>query len=334
MRQLLQVELTRLRWRRAVFWLLVATIVLPIVIAVTTVLNHSLPDPQQYERAVAQAEKEAARPRHQREIERCIDEPGNYGVVAGDDVEAACRESLKPRPEWFYDSYNTLDLANERRFGSGTGAAVVVALLLILVGTTFVGHDWNTGSMSNQLLFENRRLRIWAAKAVAVTAVGLVVGMVATTLFWLVLALPFATSDSTIPDGVLLDCLQQGWRAGAIGALGSLGGYALTMLTRSTVASLGILFGITVAGTIFFNTVTDDRGWLDPTLNASAVVQNGVTYSVDIPDYCYSGLEVPNGDECRSERSRSLSQGVTYLTILTLVGGAASAASYRRRDVP
>ena len=29
--------------------------------------------------------------------------------------------------------------------------------MMLLVGTTFAGHDWNTGSMSNQLLFEPRR---------------------------------------------------------------------------------------------------------------------------------------------------------------------------------
>ena len=52
-----------------------------------------------------------------------------------------------------------------RTSAKGSGLAVVVShLLLVLVGTTFVGHDWNSGSMSNQLLFEPRRLRVWAAK--------------------------------------------------------------------------------------------------------------------------------------------------------------------------
>ena len=39
---------------------------------------------------------------------------------------------------------------------------------MLLLGTTFAGHDWNTGSMSNQLLFEPRRERVWLAKALAV----------------------------------------------------------------------------------------------------------------------------------------------------------------------
>ena len=42
---------------------------------------------------------------------------------------------------------------------------ILLAILMMLAGTTFAGHDWASGSVSNQLLFEPRRPRVWAAKA-------------------------------------------------------------------------------------------------------------------------------------------------------------------------
>ena len=68
--------------------------------------------------------------------------------------------------------------SDEREQGSGLAVVVVVSLLLVLAGTTFAGHDWNSGSMSNQLLFEPRRARVWVAKG------GVVLGVAFTALPW------------------------------------------------------------------------------------------------------------------------------------------------------
>jgi len=58
---------------------------------------------------------------------------------------------------------------------------------LLLAGTTFAGHDWSTGSIVNQLIFEPRRRRMWLAKAVVVFLAGLIVALVALLAFWTVL---------------------------------------------------------------------------------------------------------------------------------------------------
>ena len=68
-----------------------------------------------------------------------------------------------PQADWFgtrQPSASTTSAA-----GSGLVVATILAMLLLLLGATFAGHDWNSGSMSNQLLFEPRRGRVWAAKA-------------------------------------------------------------------------------------------------------------------------------------------------------------------------
>ncbi len=193
----------------------------------------------------------------------------------------ACEEAN--RPEHFAYS-NKLDLVQERDEGSGFGVAVVVGLLALLVGTTFVGHDWNTGSMGNQLLFVPRRVQVWVAKAIAATVACFAAALVGVTAFWLVLATRFWTSGADIPPGALLDGMQQGWRGAGMAAAAGLAGYAITMLSRSTVFTLGLLFGVSVAGGVVIGLFVDDPGWVDPTVNIGAVVNDGTTYYVDVPE--------------------------------------------------
>ena len=97
--------------------------------------------------------------------QRCADKPRRYGLPrsAG---EQQCENQIV---RW-NTGRQELTLRAERIGGAGMGVVAVLTALLLLVGTTFVGHDWNSGSMSNQLLFEARRGRVWAAKAVAVGA--------------------------------------------------------------------------------------------------------------------------------------------------------------------
>lgn len=322
MRRLVAVELTRLRWRRAVVFLLAAMVVLPIVIAVVTVLQKAAPGGD----VMAEAERMA-----QEQVENCLNDPEAYfgEVPPGEDPKALCEESNQP--EYFvYD--DRLDLAAENE-GSGFGAAVVVGLLAILLGTTFVGHDWNTGSMGNQLLFVPRRLHVWLAKAVAVAIGCFAAAAVGTSTFWMILAARYWTSGEPLPTGALLDGLQQGWRGAAAAAAAGVAGYAITMLSRSTVFTLGLLFGVSVAGGIVIGLFVDDPGWVDPTVNIDAVISDGTTYYVDIPESCYNGGDFDT-PECRSDRHRGLGEGLIYLGALGAVIVTGSTLSFRRRDVP
>lgn len=323
--RLLRVELTRLLWRRAAILLFIATLVVPLVMAIIVTTDMTAPQGD----AQAQAEK-----RSDREIAKCIARPGRYGADKDGDVEAQCAQFNQP--EYFYD-YSILDLDNERENGSGQGMVAVLGVLMFLMGTTFVGHDWNTGSMSNQLLFQPRRWRVWGAKALAIGSSGLVVSALGASAFWIVLWLHYTSEGVSPASGVLLDCFQQGWRGAGVAAAAGIGGYALTMLSRSTVFTLGVLFGVAVAGGILIAAAVDDPGPWDPTINASAVVKDGTTYYVDVPNRCfdnYNGGSFSQSPECDEERERSLGQGVTYLAVLLGGISLASAASFRRRDVP
>jgi hypothetical protein len=333
MMRLAKVEITRLLWRRAVLVLLAASIVIPVVIGVATVWNTRPPSAEEKARIEALVAEERARPSVERDLEACLEQPSNWGINPDtDDVPARCEEYVLPQPEWYAD-YRELDLADEREQGSGFGVVVVVTLLMVLAGTTFVGHDWNSGSMSNQLLFEPRRGRVWAAKGLVVLVGALVVSAVVFTAYWLTLFAVARSRDLPAGNALLLDCLQQGWRGAVVAAVAALGGYALTMLFRSTVATLGALFAVAVAGGMLVAALGIGERW-QPQVNLSAVILDGTTYWVEVPDECY-GMQPPTDPAtCDDQRELTLEQGGGYLGAALLLAGVPSVLSFRRRDVP
>jgi ABC-2 type transport system permease protein len=327
--RLLRVELTRLLCRRAVLVILAVAVVVPTVIGVATVLNTRPPS----DGDLAYAEEQAAaeierRPGVERRYERCVDNPENLlGEPLPNDVEATCRDNYLPQPEW-YVYWDPLELAGERDSGSGLAVVIVLAILMMLAGTTFAGHDWASGSVSNQLLFEPRRPWVWAAKGAVVTAVSGLFSGVVVTLYWLLLGLVARSRDIPIGDGLLLDCLQSGWRGAGIAAAAALAGYALTMLFRSTVAALGVLLAASVAGGIVLAVIGVDSVW-NPGLNIYALILDGATYWSD---------DCPEGgamDEfCSVEKTLPIGQAVWFLGTGLVLFATASIASFHRRDVP
>lgn len=333
--RLLRVELTRLLHRRAVLVLLGACVVLPTVIGVVIVLDTRPPSASQVADAERQMAIDRADPAVDEQVAECVENPDQWGIQADSDAEAErqCREQAEPQLEWYlYEPQ--LDLASESDAGSGIAISLILSMALMLLGTTFTGHDWASGSVSNQLLFEPRRLRVWAAKAVVVTGTGLLTGAVVLTSYWLALG-AVARSRDRLGEGVLLDCLQMGWRAACVTAVAALLGFALTMLFRSTVATLGILFGIALAGGILLGILGFEGRW-NPAYNVSAVIRDGQEYWVQVE--CTPEQVEEQGGElygtCSERRTITLAQGAGYLGTATAGTSLLSLLWFRRRDVP
>ncbi len=327
------VELTRLRWRRAVVLLLIAAVAVPALFLASTAYNtRSFSDA---EVAEAQAQVDADTQSYGlQEVDRCVKRPGRYGVGKADDVQAACEEAVLPRLE-YYLYRDTLDLDYERTQSSGIGVVTVLIVLMMLMGTTFAGHDWATGSMSNQVLFQSRRMLVWAAKAVAVTLTALVVCLVVAGAYWLALRGIAGMRDVPVRSGALHDGLLQGARGSVFAAAAALGGFALTMLFRSTVLTLGVLFGISVAGGIAIGLIgTSDIGRWEPTVNAAAIVQDGAEYYRNVPNECFSGNPPTDPKACEERRKVTLGQGGRYYGGVLLLAGVPSLLLFRRRDMP
>jgi len=319
MTRLVRVELLRLRLRRAVLLLLVLAVVIPAVIFAARVWDTRTVDD-----ADVLADNYYA-------VDDCLQHPRRYGLERdAPDLQVVCEEMVVRD----YSLRQPLSLASERG-GSGLGVVAVLVAILFLLGTTFVGHDWNSGSMSNQLLFEPRRGRIWAAKATAVGLVSFVVAAVVSLAYWLGLYAVMGLRDLAVADGALLDSLAYGVRGAAFATAAALGGLALTMLFRSTVATIGVLFVVSVAGGLFIGVLGVGERW-QPPKNVSAIVKNGTEYWVTVPQSCYQRRQpqpVEEGSSCDDTRDLTLLQGSLYYGLPLLGAGAASVLSFRRRDV-
>ncbi|RYB89050.1 hypothetical protein EUA06_18285 [Nocardioides glacieisoli] len=325
MKNLLLVELTRLRWRRAVVVLLVACLLVPVAICLGAAWNTRPFSDADVAEAERLAQFEADQPYIQQEIERCQENPEMYG--GGPDVD--CVEMITPSAA-NYLYRQTLDVGSVLD-NEATAVVSLLAVVLLVLGTTFVGHDWNTGSISNQLLFEPRRRRVWAAKGLAVLLVGLVVGALALLVFWGAVGVLVAQRDIAVEPGQWAVVRNTAARGVLLVALSGFLGYALTMLLRSTVATLAIGLGVAAAGSIAVLATFGEgaQRWLLPT-NAYAVLDNGYEYYVWSPA---CDVMVQGGtDPCT--QTISLGAGATYLAVVLAVVVVASLVSFRRRDLP
>lgn len=327
MMRLLSVELTRLRWRRAIVVLLVACIAVPLIMLAGFAWSTRPFSEADIAEAKQLAAQEAQQPYIAEEIARCEQDPENYtgpGATAAD-----CAEALTPTYQnYLYRQEFTL---TSLRTDVGAAAIIIMTGLMMLVGTTFVGHDWNTGSMSNQLLFEPRRLRVWWAKGLAVMLVGAVVGAAVLATFWAGASLVAASRDVRVEPGLWSTIVETQARGVVAIALGGLLGLALTMLFRSTVATLSLMFGISIAGSLLIMTVLGEEGtrWLLPT-NFLAFVLGGFTY-YDGSACSFSPDGMTSGD---CERHVSAMDGGVVLAVIVVVAVLLSVWSMRRRDVP
>ncbi len=263
-----------------------------------------------------------------------------HGVSPGTPTSArSARRWWSTKVEW-YSSYQPLSLRDQLDVGEGVAVVTVLALLLMLAGTTFIGHDWNSGSMSNQLLFESRRGRIWAAKALVVTLAAFVVAAVVSSAYWLLLWAVARSRDLPSGTGLLVDSLQFGLRGALFAAGAALAGFALTMLFRSTVATIGVLFALSVGAGVLIAVIGLSGSW-QPGPNLEAIAKNGTTYWVEIPEHCYRQIEGGRrggpGRTPSATDSRDLSlqpRAPPTTASCCSASSVLSALSFRRRDVP
>ena len=328
MMRLLALELTRLRWRRAVVVLLAGCALVTVVILAGTAWTTRPISDVELSYAQDQVERDRESGQFQREIRRCEKAPDNYGVPEA----ALCRERVGPQVDW-YVSRSELRPREALR-GPGLGVITILMGLLMLVGTTFAGADWNSGSMSNQLLFEPRRSRVWLAKAGAVLALALTTSAVLLATFWGGVALLVRSRGIDVPPEIPELIAASSGRAVLVIGAAAVGAYAVTMLVRSTVFTLGAMFAVVVGATLLLALVGVSEAWF-PNKNLGAVIWNGTTYYLDPPDACFQGNGLPpRGLDCSGTARLDLWTAVRNLGVVLAGAAALSVWSFRRRDVP
>lgn len=317
------VELRRFRARRAIALTLLLAVAAVVLLAAATV--WSTRSATEAEVAAAGAQLEVERADRREDLERCRDRATDHSSDASAAAER-CQE-LDPQLEWFLPR-EPLDLVGEQR-SAGLAMALLLTGAAVVVGATFAGADWHARSLSTQLLFEPRRLRVWAAKAAAV-ALGLtLVALVATAAFWGALLVVARSRGLTVATDTLQAISLYGARTVALSVAAGLGAFALTMALRSTMATLALLFAYVAAGEALLASLSlHEAGRWSLANNVQAWLLNGA--EVFDAALCPPGA----GTACDSTFTVSGAYATTYLGLLLAVAVVASLLSFARRDVP
>ena len=126
---------------------------------------------------------------------------------------------------------------------------LALAIAALLLGATYIGADWSSGTISTLLLFESRRTRVWLAKAVSVflgTAVtaGLAMGLGLLTIVWF----GHRWHNMTYIDGQTHHLIWVWLRSTLVVGLAALSGFAIVMAMRFTAAALGVVLAYALVG--------------------------------------------------------------------------------------
>lgn len=219
---------------------------------------------------------------------------------------------------------------------------LAAAGIAFIVGASSGGAEWSSRSMTLQLLWEPRRLRLLVIKWL-----GLVTVMVAVALAGLVLALGLAALTATVrgtwegrlprefgDDSSLTEILAlMGLRGLVFVAVAATVGYGIAVLVRNTGASLGVAF-------VYFAVAESAARWALMKYGPEPYLLSTNTLAFLIPD----GLTVPGRQvEVQDESGFTYTDAVNVhlsnvralvtMLIYTSLLAVAAAWSFTRRDV-
>lgn len=229
MMRLLRVELIRLFSRRAVVVImLLGALTLG---GVTAGLLYENRPVSATEIASAQEQLDRDSRYTQRSLDRCVERSANAG---------RCKNRYGYQPS--LNDYLYRSQLSPREYKDWLiPMAGISAVLAVLIGATFIGADYASGSLGTQLLFEPSRSKVWAAKAVAVVLGAGAFGLISLGLANAAIYLMAKAWDRPMPEGLLGDYSTAIGRGALFTAAAGLLGYALVLISRHTVAALGIV---------------------------------------------------------------------------------------------
>jgi hypothetical protein len=208
------------------------------------------------------------------------------------------------------------------------GLVVAVSLLGFVIGTSFIGAEWASGTMASLLTWEPRRIRVLVAKLAAPIVVLVIVGVVAIALglggAWLIAATRGTTADTTSHAVNLM--IARGGRGLLLIGLLTGAGCAIAGFTRHTVAAL-------VATVAYLVIVENILRHLEPgwerwflTSNAAAVLTGKVRLSLP-PTGGFSSATLQGSFVLHASRA------LIYLTALLAALVGIWAFTFTQRDI-
>ena len=245
-------------------------------------------------------------------------------------------------PEPITQSFNAYDYGPDPRYKAYEalpvvliGSAIAAAGVAFLMGASSGGAEWSSRSMTLQLLFEPRRLRLlcvkWLALALS-TATVAAAAMALSVGFGVLTASARGTWDDQyalvreLKGHLLGSMLTMGGRGLILVMLAATLGYAVAMLVRNTGASLGVAF-------IYFVVLENGvrfalmRYGTEPFMLSTNAVASLISGGLDVP-----GEAKGRWGELSTVHVSNLRATVTMLAYCAIIAIPA-AWSFTRRDV-
>ncbi len=239
-----------------------------------------------------------------------------------------------PPGDFYCPTINELRDAYDKRFvyaetipnvSRGVAAALFVAS--VLIGASFVGAEWGSGSMTTLLTWEPRRGRILAAKVIALVllpSLGAVLLLALLAMAFLPVSV-FRGSTAGL-DGSTWWTIAGIWaRAAGLAAFGASVAAAIATLTRNSVGVVGVAFAYGVILDPLLGSVRSGR--LRPWLLQHNVPRLLGFLSVPQPD-TQTSIGVASPDV-----ALTVQRPILLLTLYAAVILAMAYAAFRSRDV-
>lgn len=223
-------ELRRAGSRRLLWFLALIVFFAVVVAAVILAIRSNPPSPSALAAARTTFEKKIARCDHGK-----VYQPAD--VPPDETIEQFCRDHIVL--ESFLDDprFHLTVLTNTLK-----GTSVALAIIGFLLGASFIGAEWQTGTVATLLTWEPRRIRVQVAKAVATAIVLFLLAL----LLQAVLAAAFAlvasvAGTSAGADGAWFREVEGiAVRAAIVASIAGVMGFAIASVGRSTSWALGL----------------------------------------------------------------------------------------------
>lgn len=221
-------------------------------------------------------------------------------------------------------------------FADLAGTAVTLSALLALfasylVAASSIGAEYTSGAIANWLTFVPQRLKVFGSKLVAVVAMSAVLGAV--TNFAMLGLVAAVTRFYGGGLAGVADAAATSGRAVALAVLAGVGGFCVGLVSRHTVAALGVVLAYLVVGSVLRPLASELPAlhWLPPWLpdhNLLAFLEHGTTYYLQTSTTTIEGTEYS-----QVERHLSFGHSAVYWLVLLVVAVVGAALVFRRRDV-
>lgn len=320
--RLVGAELSRLRSRRVT---LAAALVVLVAVALFQVLIHSEVAPSAAAQASAQQAyveaQQSWQAEHAQAVAGCVQSGGGTAQECEDYDPAPSAADFQVTPP-------TFDQVGQAGVTTSSYLAMFASFLM---GASFIGAEYATGSLANWLTFVPQRYKVFASKAIAVVLGSALLGAVAVFATLGVTAAQVAHhGDPLVGAGHVA---ASSGRAVVLVAVAGLVGYVLALLARHTVAAIAVPLAYGLVRTVLYGFTQEADAalaWLPPylpELNLQAFLEHGTTYTQ------YRSVRADGSDYTEIEKHISFGHSGLYWLVLAVVSVAVGALVFRRRDV-